>query len=136
MMKDISRLIELYAAGKISLNGFLVELEFDDDLDKNQIIEYCNKNISTLKSFFYDAEILVVFTEYIIYGFILNYFVVRTIFYVVIFPIFLFTIYKRNGIILSGIIMNLIFKKKYHSLKKLNTLKTIVTLELEEISQL
>ena len=134
-MKDTSRLIELYATGKISLDGLFAELEFDDDLDKNQIIEYCNKNISTLNSFFYDAEILVFFTEYIIYGFILNYFVVRTIFYIVIFPIFLFTMYKRNGIILSGIIMNLIFKKKYYRLKKLNTLKTIATLELEEISK-
>ncbi|MDJ0649001.1 MAG: hypothetical protein QNJ60_09860 [Xenococcaceae cyanobacterium MO_188.B19] len=134
-MKNTSRLIELYSTGKISLDGLFAELEFDDDLDKNQIIEYCNKNISTLNSFFYDAEILVFFTEYIIYGFILNYFVVRTIFYVVIFPFFLFTMYKRNGIILSGIIMNLIFKKKYYRLKKLNTLKTIVTLELEEISK-
>ncbi len=134
-MKNTSRLIELYSTGKISLDGLFAELEFDDDLDKNQIIEYCNKNISTLNSFFYDAEILVFFTEYIIYGFILNYFVVRTIFYIVIFPIFLFTMYKRNGIILSGIIMNLIFKKKYYRLKKLNTLKTIVTLELEEISK-
>ncbi|MDJ0679843.1 MAG: hypothetical protein QNJ18_08285 [Xenococcaceae cyanobacterium MO_167.B52] len=134
-MKNTSRLIELYSTGKISLDGLFAELEFDDDLDKNQIIEYCNKNISTLNSFFYDAEILVFFTEYIIYGFILNYFVVRTIFYIVIFPIFLFTMYKRNGIILSGIIMNLIFKKKYYRLKKLNTLKTIATLELEEISK-
>ncbi len=134
-MKNTSRLIELYSTGKISLDGLFAELEFDDDLDKNQIIEYCNKNISTLNSFFYDAEILVFFTEYIIYGFILNYFVVRTIFYIAIFPIFLFTMYKRNGIILSGIIMNLIFKKKYYRLKKLNTLKTIATLELEEISK-
>ena len=134
-MKNTSRLIELYATGKLSLGSLFVELESRHSLDNNQIIEYCNKNISTLNSFFYDAEILVFLTEYIIYGFILNYFVVRTIFYVVIFPFFLFTMYKRNGIILSGIIMNLIFKKKYYRLKKLNTLKTIGTLELEEISK-
>ena len=69
-MKDISSLIELYATGKISLDGFFVELESSGNLDNNKIIECCNKHISTLNSFFYNAELLAVFTEDTMYSFI------------------------------------------------------------------
>ena len=133
-MKDISRLIELYATGKISLDGFFVELESGGNLDNNKIIECCNKNISTLNSFLYNVELIAVLTEYTMYSYILYSFQPPNRLYLIIIPVFLFLTYKRNFTILSGIILNLFFYKEYRCLQKLNTLKATVTTQLGETS--
>ncbi len=133
-MQDISSLIELYANNKISLETFFIELESSGNLDNNKIIECCNKNISTLNSFFSNAKLLAVFTEYTMYNCILYSFQPSKTLFLIIITGFLFLTYKRNFTILADVILNLFFNKEYRNLQRLINLKTTVTAQLGETS--
>ena len=67
-MKDTCDLIELYAAGKISLDGLFAELESSCTLDKNQIIEYCTQQILIINSSLRKNRLYYAIAEFFILG--------------------------------------------------------------------